>query len=290
MIKIYFAFILLALLVACSGRDIIIEGREHTERSLSNNPPLQHHQLLMGENKLHYAANGNSKNPALIIIHGTPGSWRQYAAYLFNVELLVNYYVVVIDRPGWGKSTLAQGKEIASFKEQAEIIAVLAKQLRQKSQGQPVVLMGHSLGASLAPQVAMDFPELIDGLLLFAGTLDPQLSSPRWFNYAAGVVGINYIIGGNMARANKEIFTLKKNVQLMSERWQELQAEVISVQGMQDDLVDPQNSFYIEKSFNANTTKVIRLKYEGHLFPMTMRAEVVSWAKQLLIDIRERSD
>ncbi|MFT5117323.1 MAG: pimeloyl-ACP methyl ester carboxylesterase [Kiritimatiellia bacterium] len=290
MIKIYLALILLPLLMACSGRDIIIEGRELTERSLNNNPPLAHYQLLLGENKLHYAANGNSKNPALIIIHGTPGSWRQYAPYLFNVELLAHYYVIVIDRPGWGESTLAQGKEIASFNEQAQIIAVLAKRLRQQNQGQPVVLMGHSLGASLAPQVAMDFPDLIDGLLLFAGTLDPELSSPRWFNYAAEVVGVNYIIGSKMSRANKEIFALKHNIQLMSSRWQELQAEVISVQGMKDDLVDPDNSFYIEKTFNADTTKVVRLKDEGHLFPMTMKAEVVSWAKQLLIDIRKRSN
>jgi hypothetical protein len=46
----------------------------------------------------------------------------------------------------------------------------------------------------------------------------------------------------------------------------------------------------IEKTFNTKTTRVIRLKNEGHLFPMTMRVEVAAWAKQLLSDIRKRSN
>lgn len=276
-------------IVACSNRDVIVQEGKYVNKNIESHPHILHHQLWVGNDVLHYAAHGDPKKPALIIIHGTPGSWKQYARYLLNKELLAHYYLVVIDRPGWGRSTLGDNKMIASFKEQAIIIAALAKKLRQYSGGQEVVLMGHSLGASLAPQVAIDFPELIDGLLLFAGTLDPALSSPRWFNYLAALPGVKYIIGHALYRSNQEIFALQKDIDGMANEIKNIKAEVIAVQGMNDSLVYPENSDFIEKTFNPETTTVIRLRDDGHLFPMIRRAEVVVWAKTILENIHREA-
>lgn len=270
------------LLSGCFGRDVITAEREHVDRLINNNDHISHHYLLIQGNTLHYAANGDPKKPALIIVHGTPGDWQQYARYLLNEQLLEQFYVVVIDRPGWGKSTLASPSNIASFAEQSVIISGLVKELRQNSDNQAVILMGHSLGASLIPRVAMDYPELIDGLLIFAGTIDPQLTSPRWFNYAARLPVINAMIGDAFQRSNKEIFALKTDITAMTERWLEIDAHIIAVQGDDDGLVYPKNSDYIEAQFNPVLTQVIRLKDEGHLFPMYMREEVVDWALTLL--------
>lgn len=267
---------------ACMVPEPIKEEREHIENLVKNNPDIKHHYLREGSNVLHYAANGNPQKPALVIIHGTPGSWQQYARYTLNEALLEHFYVMVIDRPGWGESVLGGGTAIASFAQQAEIISLLLKKLRADSRGQPVILMGHSLGGSIIPQVAMDYPELVDGLLLFAGTVAPELSTPRWFNYLGNIPLVNYLIGNDMYRANLEVFALKDNTAAMASRWQELKAEVIAVQGTEDELVYPANSDYIEANFNPETTTVIRLEGVGHLFPMTMRTEVVEWAVTLL--------
>ncbi len=280
--KILFYLLLPVLLSGCLGREVIAEEREQLKALVESNTSLSHHFLQVGENTLHYASHGDPQKPALIIVHGTPGDWQQYARYLYNETLLAHYYMVVVDRPGWGQSTLAPQKKIASFEEQAVVLAALAKELRDNNQGQPVILMGHSLGASLIPRVAMDFPELIEGLLLFAGTIDPQLANPRWFNYIANAPLINYLIGDSLHRSNKEIFALKDNIHLMTERWGDIKAQVIAVQGLEDGLVYPKNSDYIEAQFDSNRTQVIRLSNEGHLFPMNRRDDVVNWALTLL--------
>ncbi len=280
--------VLLALsIVSCSNRDIITQERTFVENNIRNHPDLQHRYHSSDLYRLHYVTNGDSKNPALIIIHGTPGDWRQYARYLLNKELLKHYYMIVIDRPGWGESTLPPGQAIASFAQQAAVIGSLAQNLYQDSNGQPVVIMGHSLGASLAPRIAMDFPREVRGLLLFAGTLDPELASPRWFNYAVNVPFVDHLIGDRLARSNKEIFALQSDIDAMNGRWQELRTEITAVQGLQDGLVYPENSDFIEKTFEPKLTRVVRLKKEGHLFPMTLRNQVVDWAKELLKRINE---
>lgn len=281
MMRLFVVFLCL-LVLGCSDRNVISQEEAYVAQTIDQHPDITHHYLPVNGHILHYAAHGDSRKPALVIIHGTPGSWRQYARYLLNPVLLKNYYMVVIDRPGWGESVLAGKQVMTSFKEQAHIIAELARELRQQSGNQAVVIMGHSLGASLAPRIAMDFPELIDGLLLFAGTLDPKLSSPRWFNYVGTAPLMKYVIGDQLHRSNQEIFALKDNIAAMSVMWPAVQAEVVAVQGMKDGLVYPANIDFIEQTFPSETTMVVRLDNEGHLFPMTRRDDVVTWSLLLL--------
>lgn len=288
--KLTFIIVFLSLLIiSCSSRSVFEQQEKITQQVLQANPDIQHTYLSVDEHVLHYVANGDNKKPALIIVHGTPGDWQQYSRYLFNEELLSAYYVVVIDRPGWGESVLGQHQVYADFPLQAKIIASLAQALRKQSEGQPVVLMGHSLGSSLAPQVALDFPHLIDGLLLFAGTLDPALAQPRWFNYVAALPFASLIIGDRLSRANQEIFALEENVKRMSERFQALEVSTIVAQGMKDDLVYPQNIDFAERTFNSETTSFFRLENEGHLFPMTRPDDIVLWSISLLKKIKQQA-
>jgi pimeloyl-ACP methyl ester carboxylesterase len=152
---------------------VFLQQEKITRQVLRDNPNIQHHYLTAGEHALHDIVNGERHKPALVIIHGTPGDWRQYSRYLFSRELPSLYQVVVIDRAGWGESLLGGDKSYANFSLQAKIIAPLLQQLKAGNGNAAVVLRGHTLGASLAPQLALDCPRLTDGLLLFAGTLDP---------------------------------------------------------------------------------------------------------------------
>lgn len=278
---------LLAFLSACMLPEPIKKEQALFESEVVNNPSLSHHIIEVGNNTLHYAAAGDPQKPAMIIIHGTPGSWQQYSRYVLEERLLEQYYMIVIDRPGWGASVLGGGQTHASFEEQAAIIGALAKALKEQSGGEPVVLAGHSLGSSISPRVAMDYPELIDGLLLFAGTLDPALGDPRWFNYLAAIPGVRYLVGSNMIRANKEVHELKGNLERMLPLWENMQAQTTVVQGMNDKLVYPANIDFAESILDADNSRIIRLEGEGHLFPMTMREEVMDWALELLQRIKQ---
>lgn len=282
MIRLVF-FMTIVLLAACSNNgDILQQEREYVEAQVLNNPAIKHQTINVDQHRLHYIVNGDTSKPALIIIHGTPGSWQQYSRYALNETLLKHFQVAVIDRPGWGGSILGEGLSIASFELQAEIVAALAQDFKEKNNGKPVILMGHSLGGSLLPRIAMDHPASVDGLLLLAGTVDPELSSPRWFNHAGRIPLIPYLVGDDLNRANQEVFALKENIASMDGRWQEITAQTIAVQGTEDGLVYPGNSDFIEAEFNPELTEVIRLEGEGHLFPMTLREQVVEWVMTLL--------
>lgn len=276
----------LMLLGSCVVPEPIKQEQERFESQVVNNPKLSHYLLEVDDDRLHYVAAGDPQKPALIIIHGTPGSWQQYSRYVIEDRLLQHYYMMVIDRPGWGLSVLGGDKSHASFEEQAKLIGALAASLKEASNGQPVVLAGHSLGSSLAPRVAMDYPELIDGLLLFAGTLDPSLADPRWFNRAATIPGVGFLVGERMMRANQEIYDLRGNLERMLPLWESLQAQTIVVQGMEDGLVYPANIDFAEAVLTPERSQIIRLPEEGHLFPMTMRDTVMDWAIELLLKIQ----
>ena len=278
---------LLVSLTACMMPEALKQEQALFKAKVLNNPSITHHLFEVDDDTLHYAAAGNPQNPALIIMHGTPGSWQQYARYITEERLLDYFYMLVIDRPGWGGSTLGGEEPFASFEEQSVIIGALARELKEISDGQPVILAGHSLGSSIAPRVAMDYPELIDGLLLFAGTLDPELGEPRWYNRLAAIPGVDYLVGDTMMRANSEIYALKANLERMLPLWEGLQARVLVVQGMNDDLVYPANIDFAERMLKPETGRTIRLEDEGHLFPMTMRDQVMDWAIELLDAIRQ---
>jgi pimeloyl-ACP methyl ester carboxylesterase len=277
------------LLSSCFTPDVIKQEQRFFNTNIANNGQIQHHYIHVDNDQLFYAAAGDNGKPALIIIHGTPGSWHQFSRYLLNKNLLEHFYIVVIDRPGWGKSILGNGEATASYSHQANIIVSLTKQLKNTSHNQAVILMGHSLGASIAPRVAMDYPDNIDGLLLFAGGYNPAIESPRWFNYLAAIPGAHWLIGKDMSNANKEIFTLKKELQEMLPRWPDITSYTIAAQGNKDDLVYPANIDFIKNHLDPQRSISITLANEGHLFPMTMRAEVTDWAICLLKSIQTQS-
>lgn len=278
-----------ASITACFAPKVIKEEKALFNELVADNDQVYQYIIKVGQDQLFYAASGDPKKPAIIIIHGTPGGWRQYARYLVDESLLKSFYVVVIDRPGWGQSFLGGEKKIASFGEQAKIISTLAQKLKSDSNNQPIILMGHSLGASIAPKVAMDYPQSVDGLLLFAGTLSPALSDPRWFNHLAKNSVVSYVIGDEMRKSNKEILALKNEMTSMAGEWNTIKTKIIVVQGMKDKLVYPENIEFAETELNAEITDVIRLEEDGHLFPMTRRDDVVNWASCLLEKINTRS-
>ncbi|TXN35629.1 alpha/beta hydrolase [Flagellimonas hymeniacidonis] len=56
------------------------------------------------DRNLHYIQTGNKDAQTLVFIHGSPGSWDAYKAYLSDSLLSNKFRLVAIDRPGFGKS------------------------------------------------------------------------------------------------------------------------------------------------------------------------------------------
>ena len=101
----------------------------------------------------------------LVLLHGlssTPHSWDRLRAYLED-----NRRLVPID-------LFPRGSPLGRFS-----VTDAAKNLatRLEADGQPAVLIGHSMGGLIALQVAIDHPELVDSLVLVGAPAVPSEGS-----------------------------------------------------------------------------------------------------------------
>lgn len=244
-------------------------------------------QLRINDDSVHYAYSGNSNKPGLMFIHGTPGGWGAFGSYLANEELQKYFFMVSVDRPGWGKSQTVDKKNNGIFKHQADNIVAVLNEYKEKEW----IVIGHSLGASLAPQIALQAPTSVKGLLLLAGSLDPKLGNPRWYNYAARTWVVSKVVSERMTQANREIMKLRKQLTIMDKQIEgaSLDVDVIVIQGLKDKLVSPKNPIYVTKNWqdNFSSVEVIEIADAGHFIPWEQSGEVVHAIELLSNKIRQ---
>lgn len=270
------------LLSACATPELFVEEARYFDEQVKDHPALISDTLSIGDFQLHYAQVGDSGKPAVLFIHGAPGNWRNAARYLMDERLQKQAQLIAIDRPGWGNSRLESNRVELSFSEQGRLIQHLLAKINRDNGGQGVILVGHSLGASIAPAIAIGYPDLVSGLVLISGSIDPELGRPRWYNRAATIGLVSWFLDPQMRKANREIMPLSGELEAISERLQELTQPIILIQGMQDKLVSPENADYAEKMFLNAPLQVIRLADAGHFVPWENRETVARSIMELL--------
>ncbi|UTW45654.1 alpha/beta fold hydrolase [bacterium SCSIO 12696] len=276
------------LISACSTSQVFREHRQFFNQHIAGNDDIRLASIQSPEGNLHFASAGDSHLPALVLIHGTPGSWTDLSALMIEPKLRSHFRVISIDRPGWGRSTVADGYSPLEFSYQARQIGLLLQQLREQNPQQPIIVAGHSLGASIAPRIAADFPQLVDGLLLLSGTHSPELGKPRRHHCVGEWRLVKPLIGEPLRKANQEMLVLDRQLAQMSERWQSITVPVTVIQGRKDGLVSHKNTDFIEQvqAQNPNLT-VIRLKKSGHFTHLQQQPLIVDSAIQMLISVQK---
>jgi pimeloyl-ACP methyl ester carboxylesterase len=91
----------------------------------------------------------------VLFVHGQPGLGGDWDPV---VARLADHRVLVVDRPGYGRS----GGETLSIAGNAELLADVVVQ----RVGAPVTVVGHSYGGGVAIELAAGQPELVAGLVL----------------------------------------------------------------------------------------------------------------------------
>lgn len=258
----------------------------HSHAAIGDEPPTAEHSSpqitsnvvqYAGEQTLHYASAGDSAKPGLLFIHGTPGSWSAFKGYLEHPQLSANYFMVSVDRPGWGKSAVSkeQKKSSLGFDAQATAIAHVMTEYPDKKW----VVIGHSLGASIAPKVGLVAPDRVVGLLLLAGSLQPKLGKPRWYNRFANNRLLKWMLPSHLNYSNDEIMVLRRELTAMENQLLAKQApiDLVIIQGMKDKLVSPKNAGYVEAHWADAyaSVRTIELPDAGHFIPWEQFSLVV---------------
>lgn len=264
------------MLYACAMSGPLEQQRQFIDSHVLNNPQLQEGWLEQPGFQLYYRSMGEAKQGVAVWVHGTPGSWEDGGRLLVDEALTSQMLLASIDRPGWGRSQyLKQQRLVTNYAQQADLIAPLLQQLKLQYPDKPLIVAGHSLGGSIIPVLALQYPELVDGLLILAASLDPQLSQPRWYHQLAKLGWVGQLIGKNMRDANVEMLALEPELLKMRKQWRQLSLPIVVVQGEDDGLVDPANADFAEQVLNPANSKVVRLAGQGHLLQM-QRSELIA--------------
>ncbi|MEM6793954.1 MAG: alpha/beta hydrolase [Acidobacteriota bacterium] len=207
--------------------------------------------------------------PTLLFIHGSPGSWRAWRGYLADPGLAARAHLVAVDRPGFGAS--GRGRFEPSLERQA---AAAAAPLLARPGG-PTLVVGHSFGGPVAARLAVDRPDLVDGLLLIAPSLDPDLEEVRWYQRLAQA--LPFLVPRDLRTANREILPLAGELEALAVRMPEIRQPVTVLQGLEDRLVPPGNADFAERTLTGAPLEVQRLPGVDHFIPWR-RAELVRTA------------
>lgn len=267
--------------------------------------------------RLHFVELGPEETPdtpPIVMTHGLMGQLRNFSHSLAG-HLARDHRVILVDRPGWGHSTLSGARpDLAG---QARMIAALIEQLGLEK---PLVV-GHSMGGALALALALERPELPGALALvapltqpvdrppavFAGLMAPAalrrpiawtiavpMAVARGPSSAAAVFAPDPVPadfattgGGALAARSKsyemgsfELAMARDAVAAMVPRYGNLTLPVAILYGRQDAVLDP--ALHGEKTAAAIPGATLQLIEGGHMLPVTHAAETEAWLRSVL--------
>jgi pimeloyl-ACP methyl ester carboxylesterase len=220
------------------------------------------HTYQVGQRTMHYAAIGADTLPTVLLVHGSPGAWDGFIDYLGDSVLHGQVRLLAVDRPGYGKSGF--GRAERDLRQQA---ALLQPILAAHRNGKRLVLVGHSYGGPLIARLAMDYPDLVDGLVFLAPSIDPAQEKTKWFQYPAEWWAINWLFPRALLVCNREIRHLQGDLTAALPGWQQIRQPVIFIQGEKDSLVPIENADFALRMLTNTQVEMIRLPGVDHFIP-----------------------
>jgi pimeloyl-ACP methyl ester carboxylesterase len=220
------------------------------------------HQYDAGKRVMNYLHVGGKDQPVVIFVHGSPGSLSAFIDFMDDTLLVNHSQLISVDRPGFGASNFGYAEKTLTGQSQL-LFPVLKKYKTDK----PLILVGHSLGGPIIAQMAMDYPEMIDGLIIVAGSIDPELEPHEWFRGPLATPFLKWMLPRSIRASNDEIYQVKPQLEEMLPRWKDIRVPVTVIQGARDVLVPPENADFAKKMMINTTVKVIMMEDMNHFVP-----------------------
>lgn len=214
------------------------------------------------DRNIHYVTIGDTSKPTFVFVHGSPGTWDNFLGFLSDEDLLEKYHLIAVDRPGFGKSGYGI-PERSLEKQSSDILEVLRQEQTSAT------LVGHSYGGPVIVRMAIDAPELVEGLIIVAGSVDPELEKTKWYQIPVHYKILSWVLPGFLYSTNEEILALKKELEEMMPFWESITQPVSVIQGGKDNLVPEGNAYFVEKMLPNNAPNMIIIPEMNHFVPWT---------------------
>ncbi len=223
------------------------------------------HEYAVGKGRvINYLHVGDEHLPLVIFVHGSPGSLSAFIDFMADTVLLKRAQLITVDRAGFGHSNFGYAEK--SLAKQAQYLKpILEKYKNNKS----IILVGHSLGGPVIARMAMDYQSLVDGLVIVAGSIDPDLEpNETWFRAPLATPFLSWVMPRSFRASNLEIYKLKPELQEMMPLWKNITCPVKVIQGKKDNLVAPGNADFAKRMLvNAATVELIVKDDMNHFVP-----------------------
>ncbi|MFT3749522.1 MAG: alpha/beta hydrolase [Agriterribacter sp.] len=221
---------------------------------------------------MRYASSGNDTSAATILfIHGAPSSFSYYRDYMTDSTLLQRASMFAVDRAGYGFSGLGQAEP--SLEKQVQLIIPVVDSLNKIHH--PLIIVGASYGTSIACRLAMDHPDLVDGLVLIAPALAPGQEKVYWVTPYIEWPIFHWFIPRMLQSANIEKIAHKEELTKMLPYWGNIKVPVIYMQGADDDLVYTTNAQFAKTHLtNIPYLDIKMIPNRGHLIAFSERPAI----------------
>lgn len=263
--------------------DELEKSRDIAQR-IENNPDVITHRTLNidSDYSLHYVyspysitkdQNKIKQKASVVFVHGTPGSWGTFSRYFEDKSFIENVQLYSIDRPGWGASGYLGKSFPVSLSDQSRLIEPILAQIWKDNNQEKMIVVGHSLGGSLVPKLAVDYPNYIKGVIVLAGDLDPELSEARWFNTVLDWVP-NVLLPDMWQNSNNEVIAIRPSLEHLQKAFSTITMPITVLQGTEDTLVRPGSAEKAPMIFKSSDVEVIFLEGASHIINHTHTQDV----------------
>lgn len=230
---------------------------------------------------IHYTRSGAEGESLVLLVHGSPGSSDAMLDYLADTSLTRRALLVAVDRPGYGYSDFGETERY--LEKQSQQMRPLLEKYRVA--GKKAILVGHSYGGPLIARMAIDFPDLVDGLVIVAGSIDPTLEPDYWWSRPLDWWVFRWMTPSAFRVSNQEIIPLKKCLEDMLPLWGNITCPVTVLQGTKDDLVAPENADFAKKMItNSQKLQIEMLEGNDHFIMWSKEAMVIEKIVEMLGD------
>jgi pimeloyl-ACP methyl ester carboxylesterase len=232
---------------------------------LGKDSSFQIHRIKTeGGRTMRYLEIGADARPVLIFLHGGLGTASGFIAYMQDTLLNKKYKIIVPDRYGHGYSDFGR-TEVSVEKQVAYLLPILKK---ARYSGNLTILVGHSYGGTIAARIAMDYPELVDALVLSAPAIDPDNEKRFWFNRPLDWWAIKWLMPQNFIIANDEKLAHAEECRKMLPYWHKIKIPTVYIHGKDDSVVPFVNAAFAKRHLTNAPVQYILKDSLPHIFFM----------------------
>jgi len=175
-----------------------------TRRIEARYPPAGQFLNISG-GRLHYVEAGPPAAEPLgtiVFLHGASSNQAD-AMLAIGRQLAERYRVIAMDRPGHGWSDRLGGAEVSQPARQAALVAEALRKLKVEK----AVIVGHSWAGAVVPNLALDHPDVIGGMVLLAPVTHPWPGAGISWYYRPATSILGWLFARTVAPPVGAIFT-----------------------------------------------------------------------------------